>query len=169
MSQLSLEQRIQQLEDIESIKKLKARYWFACDNRDTQAIRECFHADDMLIDFGFIGEYRDIDKFIATFEALACHPTHIDMHLGTAPEIDITSPNSASARWRMRFQLLETEKKLVQMMHGYYDDEYIKLGDAWKIKVTRYTIQSNLFMAAEAGNLELMEIGNAPGLVTQDA
>jgi hypothetical protein len=46
-----LEVRIQKLEDIEAIKQLKARYWFACDQRDAQGIKDCFVDDKLLIDF----------------------------------------------------------------------------------------------------------------------
>ena len=62
---------------------------------------------NFLIDFGFIGQFTDMDAFIAVFKSLACHPTHVDMHHGTSPEIALTGPDSAVGRWRMRFQLLE--------------------------------------------------------------
>ncbi|MEC8613149.1 MAG: nuclear transport factor 2 family protein, partial [Pseudomonadota bacterium] len=104
-----LASRVQALEDIEAIKRLKARWWFACDTRDLAGMRACYDEDDFLIDFGFIGEFTDMDAFIEVFESLACHPTHVDMHHGTAPEIEMTGPDSATGRWRMRFQLLETE------------------------------------------------------------
>ena len=115
-----LASRVQALEDIEAIKRLKARWWFACDTRDLVGMRACYDEDDFLIDFGFIGEFTDMDAFIGVFESLACHPTHVDMHHGTAPEIEMTGRDTAKGRWRMRFQLLETEQKQVQLMSGYY-------------------------------------------------
>jgi len=163
-----LRERIQALEDIEAIKQLKARWWFACDERATDDMRACYYVEDFLIDFGFIGQYRDMDAFINVFEELACHPSHIDMHHGMAPEIKITGPDSATGRWRMRFQLLETEKEMVQMMHGYYQDTYIKVDGEWKIKTSKYTIQSNLLLQAQQGNLNLLQMGALPGLVTEE-
>lgn len=163
----SLEARIAQLEDVESIKKLKARYWFACDTRDTQALRACFCRDNLLIDFGFIGQFTDAEAFIKTFESLACHTSQIDMHLGCAPEIEIQNNRLATGRWRMRFQLLDTQKKLVQLMHGFYEDSYEKIGQHWKIRTTRYTIQSNVFINAAQDTLRLLEMGDTPGLVNQ--
>lgn len=167
MTANTLEQRIRALEDIEAIKQLKARWWFACDMRAIADMRACYYEPDFLIDFGFIGQYTDMDTFIAQFEELACHPSHIDMHHGTCPEITITGPDTATGRWRMRFQLLESEKKLVQLMHGYYEDEYIKVNGEWKMQVSRYTILSNLLMAAEQGPLNVLQIGATPGLVTE--
>ena len=58
-------------------------------------MRGCYDEDDFLIDFGFIGEFTDMDAFIGVFESLACHPTHVDMHHGTAPEIEMTGPDTA--------------------------------------------------------------------------
>lgn len=164
----SLEQRVQALEDIEEIKKLKARWWFACDARDPVAMRACFQEDDFLIDFGFIGRYDEMDEFIKVFQDLTSSSAQIDMHHGMAPEIELTGPDSATGRWRMRFQLLETEKKLVQLMSGYYEDKYVKKDGEWRMSLSKYTIMSNLLLRVEEGTLGLLEMGCMPGLVTQE-
>ena len=130
-------------------------------------MRSCYDEDDFLIDFGFIGEFKDMDAFIGVFESLACHPTHVDMHHGTAPEIEMTGPDSAKGRWRMRFQLLETEQKQVQLMSGYYEDEYARVNGEWKMRVSRYTLMSNLFLSSAEGVVAIEQIGSAPGLVTE--
>ena len=165
--QFDLASRVQALEDIESIKRLKARWWFACDTRDIQGMRACYDENNFLIDFGFIGEFTDMDAFISVFEVLACHPTHVDMHHGTAPEIEMTGPDTAKGRWRMRFQLLETEQQQVQLMSGYYEDEYARVDGEWKMRVSRYTLMSNLFLNSDNGVVAIEQIGSAPGLVTE--
>ncbi len=163
---MDLERRIDRLESIEAIKRLKARWWFACDARDISGMRACFDESDFLIDFGFIGRFTDMDAFITTFESLACHPTHIDMHHGLAPEIEIHTSDSASGRWRMRFQLLETELKQVQLMSGYYEDEYIRVEGEWKMRLSRYTLLSNLYLQGSDAGLAITQIGAEPGLVS---
>ena len=163
----ALAQRIQRLEDIEAIKQLKARWWYACDVRDVAGMRSCYDEANFLIDFGFIGQYDDMDTFIGVFESLACHPSHVDMHHGTAPEITITGPDTATGRWRMRFQLLETEKQQIQLMSGTYFDDYIKINGEWKMRVSRYELMSNLFLNSTDGLLAVEQIGSAPGLVTE--
>lgn len=165
--QFDLASRVQALEDIESIKRLKARWWFACDTRDIQGMRACYDENNFLIDFGFIGEFTDMDAFISVFESLACHPTHVDMHHGTAPEIEMTGLDTAKGRWRMRFQLLETEQQQVQLMSGYYEDEYARVDGEWKMRVSRYTLMSNLFLNSDNGVVAIEQIGSAPGLVTE--
>ncbi|MAJ26665.1 MAG: hypothetical protein CME52_02350 [Halieaceae bacterium] len=162
-----LASRVQALEDIEAIKRLKARWWFACDTRDLAGMRACYDEDDFLIDFGFIGEFTDMDAFMEVFESLACHPTHVDMHHGTAPEIEMTGPDNATGRWRMRFQLLETENRQVQLMSGYYEDVYARVNGEWKMRVSKYTLMSNLFLSSSDGVLAIEQIGSAPGLVTE--
>jgi hypothetical protein len=130
-------------------------------------MRNCYDEDDFLIDFGFIGEFTDMDAFIGVFKSLACHPTHVDMHHGTAPEIEMSGPDTAKGRWRMRFQLLETEQKQVQLMSGYYEDEYARVNGEWKMRVSKYTLMSNLFLSSAEGVVAIEQIGSAPGLVTE--
>jgi hypothetical protein len=166
MADLDLATRVQQLEDIEAIKQLKARWWFACDTRDIAGMRACYDENDFLIDFGFIGEFTDMDAFIEVFESLACHPSHVDMHHGMAPEIKMTGTDTASGRWRMRFQLLETEQQQIQLMSGFYEDEYARVDGEWKMRVSKYTLMSNLFLSSSDGVVAIEQIGSAPGLVT---
>ena len=169
ISSHDLASRVQALEDIEAIKRLKAHWWFACDTRDLSGMRACYDADDFLIDFGFIGEFTDMDAFIEVFESLACHPTHVDMHHGTAPEIEMTGPDSAKGRWRMRFQLLETENRHGQLMSGYYEDVYARVNGEWKMRVSKYTLMPNLFLSSSDGVVAIEQIGSAPGLVTEQS
>ncbi|MEK9807487.1 MAG: nuclear transport factor 2 family protein, partial [Halieaceae bacterium] len=56
----NLADRIQRLENIEAIKQLKARWWFACDVRDIEGMRSCYDEANFLIDFGFIGQFTDM-------------------------------------------------------------------------------------------------------------
>ena len=166
MADLDLATRVQQLEDIEAIKQLKARWWFACDTRDIAGMRACYDENDFLIDFGFIGEFTDMDAFIEVFQSLACHPSHVDMHHGMAPEIKMTGTDTANGRWRMRFQLLETDQQQIQLMSGFYEDEYARVDGEWKMRVSKYTLMSNLFLSSSDSVVAIEQIGSAPGLVT---
>ena len=163
-----LEKRIQKLEDIEAIKQLKARYWFACDRRDGVEIKNCFVSDGLLIDFGFIGQFTDINEFLELFLQLTDKPSHIDLHHGLGPEIKIIDETSATGRWRMQFQLIETETQVAQFMGGYYEDSYRKELGEWKIETTKYNLTFNLMMQKDsAGALKLIEMGAVPGLASE--
>lgn len=164
----TLEQRIQILEDIEAIKQLKARYWFACDQRDATGIKDCFVSKDLLIDFGFIGQFTDIDVFLELFLSMTDKASHIDLHHGLAPEVSIDSDATASARWRMQFQLIETETQVAQFMGGYYEDSYRKEHGHWKIATTKYNLTFNLMMQKDANDImKMIEMGAVPGLASE--
>jgi hypothetical protein len=44
---MNVEQRLSRLEAIEAIKRLKARYFHACDTKQPDIVRECFAAGDI--------------------------------------------------------------------------------------------------------------------------
>ena len=44
----TLLRRIERLEDIEAIKKLKAHYWYSCDQKNVEAVRDCFAEGEVL-------------------------------------------------------------------------------------------------------------------------
>ena len=94
-----LAQRIQRLEDIESIRQLKARYFHACDRKQIDAIRECFVEGPLLIDYGAIGRFSDREAFLAIYQEMACHAYVIDMHHGQNAQIEWQSNTDASAVW----------------------------------------------------------------------
>jgi len=95
-------------------------------------------------------------------------PGHIDLHHGLAPEITITDNTHAQGRWRMQFQLVETEAQVVQLMGGYYLDTYLKTSEGWKIETTKYTLTFNVMMQKDAaGVLKMIEMGAAPGLASE--
>ena len=164
----TIEQRLTELEDIEAIKQLKARYWFACDQRDGEGVKDCFTSTGLLIDFGFIGRFSDIDEFIALFLQMTDKPSHIDLHHGLAPEIEISDAQHASGRWRMQFQLIDTETEVVQFMGGYYEDTYRKQNGEWKIATTKYNLTFNLMMQKDSADvMKLLDMGAVPGLASE--
>ena len=79
----------------------------------------------------------------------------------------MTGPDSASGRWRIAFQLLETSRNMVQFMSSYYDDEYVRVNGEWKMRVSKSTLLNNLLMVAEGDGLKVVQLGGAPGLVTE--
>jgi hypothetical protein len=52
-------------------------------------------------------------------------------------------------------------------MSGYYEDEYARVDGEWKMRISRYTLMSNLFLSSAEGVVAIEQIGSAPGLVTE--
>ena len=67
----------------------------------------------------------------------------------------------------MRFQLLETEQQQVQLMSGFYEDRYVRLDGDWKMRFSKYTLLSNLQLQGSDAGLGIIQIGAAPGLVSE--
>jgi len=55
----------------------------------------------------------------------------------------------------------------VQFMSSYYDDEYVRVNGEWKMRVSKSTLLNNLLMLAEDDGLKVVQLGGAPGLVTE--
>jgi hypothetical protein len=54
------------------------------------------------------------------------------------PEIELTSPTTATGVWALDDIVIETEAKLTIRGAAFYHDEYVKIGGQWKIKSTGY-------------------------------
>jgi len=117
------------LDDIEAIKKVQATFLRAADTRDTDLIRQCV-IDDFYCDTGSggRGETSGVEDFvvrIATTPAIAVH--HALM-----PEIELTSATTAKATWAVHM-FAKMAKGTVVDGFGYYNNEYAKVGGAWRV------------------------------------
>lgn len=139
------------MDDIEEIKRLKARYCRLMDTKDWEGYRELFTAD-VTVNLESAGEavpgqgqepteaagavIAGVDSFIAMIvptlgEVVTVHQCH-------TPEIDLLSPSSAQGIWAMEDLLLFPDGT---QLHGFghYHETYEKQGDHWRIKSTRLT------------------------------
>lgn len=134
---MTIEQRIQRLEDIEAIRYLQAKYQRCLDCRDFDGIKECF-TDGVVSSYGN-GEmaYTGSENVIAFLKGVMS----IEMpsaHMIHGGEIDILSETTASAKWYLQDFLINKEHGV--NIHGaaIYENTYEKIGDAWKIKTIGY-------------------------------
>ena len=74
--------RLRVLEDIEAIRRLKARYFFCCDQKNPQGMRDCFAPGNVPIDYGPIGVFDQRDALAQVFAHLGCHAHIVEMHHG---------------------------------------------------------------------------------------
>jgi hypothetical protein len=138
--------RLQRLEDIEAIRLLKARYFHACDRKDTTTLRDCFVTGPLLIDYGAIGRFTTREEFLTVYEALACHPHIIDMHHGQNAQIEWLSPESARAVWDLYFFQTNTQAGTFTQLAGSYHDRYEKRDGHWQITETLFQPTSTLVL-----------------------
>lgn len=137
----ALERRLAVLEDIEAIKRLKAKYWRSVDNKLWDDLATCF-SEDATTDYGTVGMRLNGKKEIMDYFRNRSHARSealIGNHHGHNPEIDKTSDTTAKGIWRLHFFRAhkETGKRVLEF--AYYHDEYVRERGQWKIKSTKTT------------------------------
>lgn len=138
MAQLNLEQRIARLEALEELRLLKHRYLNACDRKDVAAIRDCFAAGAVLIDYGPLGTFRERDSFVALYQELACNARVIDLHHAANPELELLGNDQAEGRWALYYFNLDGESGATRQLGGFYQDRYRRIDGRWRIVATTF-------------------------------
>ncbi|WP_062267052.1 nuclear transport factor 2 family protein [Endozoicomonas arenosclerae] len=138
---MTLEERIQRLEDIEAIRMLKHRYLNACDTKQVKRVRDCFAEGEILIDYGPVGVFKDRDQFAELFRVMACHNHVVDLHHGSNPEIKIEG-DTALARWALFYFNIDARSGATKQLGGIYEDEYQRIEGEWKIVRTTFKAHS---------------------------
>jgi hypothetical protein len=151
-----LRQRVQRLEDLEAIRRLKSRYLNACDQQDPERAKNCFAEGDVLIEMGHVGVFRRRDEFAALYKAAGCHPHVLDMHHGGNPEIEFVDATHAKALWSLDYRNINTRDKSVTFLSVIYHDEYAKIGGEWKITRSRSEFKTALHCSYASGKLEAL-------------
>ena len=125
------------MDDIEAIKRLKARYFRTMDTKDWAGMRQVF-ADDVVIDTSEAGGelVTGADAFMAFLEeALAGAVT---VHQGHMPEIDLTSDTTATGIWALNDIVIWPNGMRLDG-YGHYQETYEKAAGEWRIKSSKLT------------------------------
>ena len=157
-----IEKRLQSLEDIEAIRQLKARYLWCCDRKDPKGVRACFMDGAVDIDYGVIGRFDRADALVKVFTDVGCHDYMVEMHHGANPQIELVDEATARGKWSLHYFLINTQTKGLTNLAGYYEDEYRKVGGAWKISRTKFVATSTLALDISEGAAKALFAGRAP-------
>jgi len=164
-----LRRRVQRLEDIEAIRRLKARYLNACDAQDPERAMQCFAAGEILIDMGHVGVFTDREAFAQLYKAAGCQPHILDMHHGANAEIELIDDSHARARWALEYRNINTQEKTVTFVSLVYHDEYARVGGEWKITRSRSEFKTALHCSYAGGALEAhLAARSVAGVVSYD-
>lgn len=138
-----LEARMQRIEDVEAIKRLKYKYWRCLDSNRWEEMRDCFTADITTSYTDGALKLHGPDAIVNTLSKSSGERRKSGVagfHMGIHPEIEITSPTTAKGLWTFTFILLDPNSKQVRGQAAYYRDDYLKVNGAWKIKHTGYKL-----------------------------
>ena len=126
------------LEAIELIKQLKARYFRFLDTGNQEGVESVFTEDATA---HFIGGHYDIDvqgrDKLLKFYAYSFTEEKFGMHNGHHPEISVDGDN-ATGLWYLQDIFINLEENTTVMGSAIYEDTYIKVDGEWKIKTTNY-------------------------------
>jgi uncharacterized protein (TIGR02246 family) len=136
------------MDALEAIKQLKARYFRTMDTKDWDGMREVF-ADDVVMDTTSSGGgvVRGADEFMA-FRRKTLQDV-VTVHHGHMPEIELTSPTTATGIWAME-DVLKWPNGAELRGYGHYHETYTSIAGAWRIQTSRLTRLRMDFKGADA-------------------
>lgn len=134
------------MDDLEEIKKLKARYFRGLDSKDWELYAAVF-AEDVVVDLSVAGGevYRGREQFLAYARGLKLVQS---VHHGHMPEIELTSDSTAEGVWSFEDYNL-WEDGVQNHGYGHYRETYEKAGGRWRIKTMKLS-----YLRIDRGNWE---------------
>ena len=138
MSLKRIEKKLQALEDIENIKKLKARYCYYCDDKyDADGIANLF-AEDGIWDGGRLFGRHKGRRAVKRFFQKASKKITFAVHTVMTPVIEVQGDKAKGSWYLLQ---ASTMKKGNQPVWGAarYDERYVKIKGRWKFKQLKVT------------------------------
>ena len=137
MSLEDIERRLKALEDVEEIKRLKARYCGYCDdNYDADAIASLF-TEDAVWDGGIRGR-ADGREEIRNFFVRASQRLPFAIHMVMNPIIEVDG-DAAKGTWYLFQACTYAESDQAVWGSARYDEEYVRIDGAWMFKNLKLT------------------------------
>jgi hypothetical protein len=126
------------LEAIELIKQLKARYFRFLDTRNIEGLQSVFTEDASA---RFKGPDYDFDlngwPALEAFYRKSFSADAFGMHNGHHPEIEV-SGDHATGIWYLQDIFVQLKHDITVMGSALYEDEYRREGGVWRIATTGY-------------------------------
>ncbi|MGB5076222.1 MAG: nuclear transport factor 2 family protein [Sphingorhabdus sp.] len=160
---MTLEERLQRLEDDRAVRDLKARYLRACDLKQPEVVRDTLLEDGAVIEYEGFPAFRNRDDFVSIYSQMGCAPGIHDIHHAANGIISFESPQRATGQWSLYFHNINLATRSLTQMGVEYDDVYVKQDGRWWIAETRSRRTSCLIHAVDdAGNATVSVMGDAP-------
>jgi len=130
-----VEARVRKLEDIEAIKKLKAKYWRCVDRKLWEELAEVF-TEEATADYGPDIKLKGRPAIVQFLKSSLGADTVITSHVGQRPEIELTGESTATGIWWLNDYIV-MQPNIRRRGYALYEDEYVKENGKWKKKSTK--------------------------------
>jgi hypothetical protein len=125
-------------ENLEAIKRLKYKYLRCLDQKRWAELAECFTVDATSAYSGGKFSFEGRDAIMEFLEKAMGADSFLSSHTVHHPEIEFTSPTTATGIWALRDVVIETKANIMIRGSAFYSDEYVKVDGEWKIRSTGY-------------------------------
>lgn len=159
---MTVEERLQRLEDDRAIRDLKMRYLRATDLKQPDKLRECL-LEDAVVAFDGFPPFDNREAFIAVYQEKGCAPGIFDIHHGGTGTITFASPDEATGQWPLFFHNINLAQRTLTQLGVHYVDRYMKRDGRWWIAETRSKRTSCLIHSVdEEGAAKVDVMGEPP-------
>lgn len=147
MEMAQLEHRLRTVEDIEAIKKLKAKYCAACDDHyDADAIAALF-TEDAVWDGGNFGVHQGREAIRNFFQAAAdIFPFALHQVMNPLIEVD---GDTATGQWYLFQPCTLGGRNQAMWLAAKYAEEYVRTGEGWRFRSLK--VKAEFFTPYEDG------------------
>ena len=149
---MTLEERVQRLEDDRAIRDLKARYLRACDAKDPATVVDCLLVDARIRYEGF-PPFDNRDDFVAVYRQFGCVAGIFDIHHASNGVIHFVSADRATGQWALTFHNINLTNRTTTQFGIEYDDLYIRHDGRWWIAETTSRKKSAIVQSVDADGL----------------
>jgi 3-phenylpropionate/cinnamic acid dioxygenase small subunit len=123
--------------ELDAIKQLKARYFRTIDTKAWDELTQVFSPDVVMDTTETGGSVITGARLFVSFLRETIGDV-VTVHHGHPPEIEITSPTTATAVWPME-DMLRWPNGMELHGYGHYHETYEKIDGSWRIKTSKLT------------------------------
>jgi hypothetical protein len=129
---------LQQLLDIEAIKRLKYAYMRCVDTKGWDEMKTLFVPEATCSYSAGHYTHEGRDAIVAWLRKGMDKPGFHSTHSVHQPEITLTGPDTAEGRWKLEDYVLDTDYDIVISGAAFYEDRYVRRDGRWLILHTGY-------------------------------
>ena len=126
------------LVEIEEIKAVKYRYLRAVDTRDWDLLESTLTEDATSAYSSGKLSYQGRDAILSFLRESMPEKDMLTSHKVHHPEIELTGPETATARWALEDVVIIVPAGLTIRGAAYYEDRMVKVDGGWRIAHTGY-------------------------------